>query len=437
MRHRDDLLDEALAAPEPALAYRVSRWLASIDPNRALLEAEDCGFDVETFAAGGQCLARPAAVPHPRVLTLWHGPEEGLHRRAQNAWFIVSWEGHSLDVLIMTWGHGYQKTPGYWILADTMEVAERFYQAVCEWCAEVRGEVLVFDGGQWFKSRELYRSIQNATFANLILPGSLKQEILDDLQQFFAARETYHEHGVPWKRGILFIGPPGNGKTHTVKALINALGQPCLYVKSLKTEYGTDHDCIRSVFERARHTTPCLLVLEDLDSLLDDGNRSFFLNELDGFAANEGIVTLATTNHPERLDRAILDRPSRFDRKYHFPLPGPEERLAYIGLWNEGLKPALRLAEAEVGEVGEWTDEFSYAYIKELFLSSIMRWIAAPQPGRMPALVQEQAALLREQMTSAAEEAVEEFSLDEDPNSAATQLAMMRMAAMRASRRWR
>lgn len=53
-----------------------------------------------------------------------------------------------------------------------------------------------------------------------------------------------------------------------------------------------------------------LLILEDLDSLLTDQNRSFFLNELDGFAANEGIVTIASTNHPERLDPAISNRPS-------------------------------------------------------------------------------------------------------------------------------
>jgi ATP-dependent 26S proteasome regulatory subunit len=63
--------------------------------------------------------------------------------------------------------------------------------------------------------------------------------------------------------------------------------------------------------------------------------RTNFLNELDGFAANIGIVTLATTNHPERLDPAILDRPSRFDRKYPFDLPEQPERHAYIVMWNK------------------------------------------------------------------------------------------------------
>jgi len=119
---------------------------------------------------------------------------------------------------------------------------------------------------------------------------------------------VYERYGVPWKRGVLFLGPPGNGKTHTLKALLNASpGVPCLYVKSFKADYrGTDQDNIRKVFGRARACAPCLLVLEDLDSLIDDENRSFFLNELDGFADNAGIVTLATTNHPDKL-RCVLN----------------------------------------------------------------------------------------------------------------------------------
>ncbi len=81
---------------------------------------------------------------------------------------------------------------------------------------------------------------------------------------------------------------------------------------------------MKSIFARYSTTLaapPCILVLEDLDSLLTPQNGSFFLNELDGFAANIGIVTLATTNHPERLQSAILEPSSRFDRKYPFGLP--------------------------------------------------------------------------------------------------------------------
>src|SRR5690349_12665 len=86
-------------------------------------------------------------------------------------------------------------------------------------------------------------------------------------------------------------------------------------------------DPSNEVFKRARMKPPCVIVLEDLDSMIDNKNRSFFLNELDGFHSNTGVVVLATTNHPEKLDSSILDRPSRFDRKYYFQLPAEAELL--------------------------------------------------------------------------------------------------------------
>jgi ATP-dependent 26S proteasome regulatory subunit len=129
------------------------------------------------------------------------------------------------------------------------------------------------------------------------------------------------------------------------------------------------------------------------------------LNELDGFAANVGIVALATTNHPERLDPSILDRPSRFDRKYPFDLPELTERLAYISMWNVSLKPQLQLVEENITKLSEMTEGFSFAYLKELFLSSTMRWIAAEQkdsaPESMQQVMEMQVGILHEQMVSA------------------------------------
>ena len=163
-----------------------------------------------------------------------------------------------------------------------------------------------------------------------------------------------------------------------------------------------DEYSIRAVFERARASAPCILVLEDLDSLVTPTNRSFFLNELDGFAGNAGILTLATTNHPERLDPAIIDRPSRFDRKYPFDLPAVDERRVYVAQWNASLQPALRLSEAAAAQIAEQTEGFSFAYLKELFLSAMMRWIATAQPGTMEQVMGEQVDVLREQMVSTA-----------------------------------
>lgn len=73
------------------------------------------------------------------------------------------------------------------------------------------------------------------------------------------------------------------------------------------------------VFGKARAEAPCVLILEDLDSLINDKNRSFFLNQLDGLENNDGLLVIGSTNHYDRLDPAITKRPSRFDRKLLVP----------------------------------------------------------------------------------------------------------------------
>ncbi|MEH2218684.1 MULTISPECIES: AAA family ATPase [unclassified Nostoc] len=395
------LITHALSLSNNAISYHVSQELAAIYPKKALLESNDSSFNLEKYAEANLCKIKYDNQIHNQMLTGWNGMENEIYKYTENARFQVSWQGNKLDVLLMSWNEGYCKTRYSWILADSKEVAENFFAAVCEWNSEIRDELLVFEDGCWDKNPDLFQSIQSATFDNLILHRTLKQDIQDDLINFFASRETYANYSVPWKRGILFIGSPGNGKTHTVKALINQMQQPCLYVKSFKSEYATDSDNIRKVFNQARQSAPCVLVLEDIDSLLNDENRSFFLNELDGFASNQGIVTIATTNHPERLDSAISNRPSRFDRKYHFDLPAIPEREAYITLWNEKLKSAMGLSEQAVSQIVELTEGFSFAYLKELFLSSMIRWMGTMETGALEKIMISQVAILREQMSSA------------------------------------
>lgn len=394
------LITEALSLPNNAIAYHVSQELAAIYPKKALLEGSDSTFDLEKYAKANFCSIQQETSIHNQILTAWDGMENKIYNYTENANFEVTWQEHKFDILLMSWQEGYCKTRYYWILADSKEIAESFFTAVCDWNSEIRDEVLVFEDGYWAKNPDLFQAIKSATFENLILHGTLKQDIQDDLTNFFASRETYAAYNVPWKRGILFIGSPGNGKTHTVKALINKMQQPCLYVKSFKSEYDTDSENIRKVFKQARQSAPCILVLEDIDSLLTDENRSFFLNELDGFAYNEGIVTLATTNHPERLDSAIRDRPSRFDRKYHFELPDITVRQAYIEFWNNRLQTAMRLSEDVLNQIVTMTDGFSFAYLKELFLSSMIRWMGTMEGGAMEKIIISQVAILREQMSS-------------------------------------
>ena len=329
-----ELFAEALQEPPMALLYQVSRHLAESHPGRSILEGSDCDFaKLGDFAEAGGCALRLDDSTHQQI-AVWWSDERGPVPFPRNAWYQVEWAGESIDVVVMSWSP--DESPWHWVIARSPEVARGFYSAVCGHKEEVVGEVLVYDGGRWSGSGRLLREIAGSTFENLILPETLKAEIRADVERFFASKDVYEKYGVPWKRGLLLLGPPGNGKTHAIKALINATGLPCLYIKTFDSEKFEEETGIRQVFRKAREAAPCLLVLEDLDSLVSGENRSFLLNEMDGFSANAGILTIATTNHPGRLDPAILDRPSRFDRKYHFGLPERPERLASIERWAGG-----------------------------------------------------------------------------------------------------
>ena len=169
-------------------------------------------------------------------------------------------------------------------------------------------------------------------------------------------------------------------------------------MQSVKTRYETEEQNLKRVFERARQLRPCVLVLEDLDSLVNAQNRSYFLNQLDGFEKNVGLIVLATTNHPDRIDPAILDRPSRFDRKYTFELPAVTERSAYLELWRKKLDGRVVWSEALRDRIASESEGFSFAYLQELVISSLTHAVA--DATDFAELLPRECASLREQMSS-------------------------------------
>lgn len=315
----------------------------------------------------------------------------------------VRYQGAHIELVDVTWTEGSCTETRRWWIGPSQALVETFAVEVAEISNEIVDEVLVFAFGSWERDPELRASIRTTRFDSLVLPSGTADRMLRDFQDFLGAREEFARYGVPWKRGALLMGPPGNGKTHCVKALINALDLPCLYVRSLESPYIPASRCVRMVFERARRSSPCLLVMEDLDSLVTDKTRSVFLNELDGFASNDGIITLATANHPERLDPALLDRPSRFDRKYVFELPKLEERRRYLEWWKGRLAKETPLSLEVVEAAAQATEGFSYAYLKELVFSSLVGWMSENRRRNLQEVLQQQIPALRAQMSRDAE----------------------------------
>ena len=148
---------------------------------------------------------------------------------------------------------------------------------------------------------------------------------------------------------------------------------PTLFVRSLRSVFGPEYS-IYQIFLKARQMAPCFLVFEDLDSIITDAVRSYFMNEVDGLESNDGVLMLGSTNHLDRLDPGLAKRPSRFDRKYYFPNPDFHERKLYSDYWrtklsdNEDIEFPARLNQA----IASITKDFSFAYIQEAFVASLL-----------------------------------------------------------------
>lgn len=394
----NSLFKNHLNTPETLLAYSLGERLSELNPDQAVTEVTGWEFSFEEFASEGHCeLTLDRTWPH-RIQTGWNG--ESAVQNVEIGCWRVTWNGISFRVVQASWSNPCGGDQAQWIISQSQDTANAFFRAVCRWADELRQVVLSFSGGHWQRSRKLYQAIQESHLDSLVFPQNFKQQIVGDFERFLASRERYLSFGAAWKRGVLLTGPPGNGKTHFIRALINHLQIPCFYVKSFEMRDHFASSGIQYVYRTVRRTRPCILVLEDLDALIDDSNRTYFLNELDGFESNDGIITVATTNHPERLDSAILERPSRFDQKWHFPLPEVTERHKYFERWNAKLPEIARLVEPELASLATDSERFSYAFLKELCLGSILKWVQEGSPPRLFDTMNRYRKLLVEQSPS-------------------------------------
>jgi mitochondrial chaperone BCS1 len=180
-------------------------------------------------------------------------------------------------------------------------------------------EIRVPNYGCW----SLGTRITPRPLASVILDGNQAGELLADMRAFLASRGWYERIGVPYRRGYLLYGPPGNGKTSVVKALAGEL-RMSIFLMILSDPDINDNrvnDLLAKVPERS------IVLLEDIDCAFVKRQRANgraggltfagLLNAIDGVAAPEGRLIVMTTNHLDRLDPALI-RPGRADVKLGF-----------------------------------------------------------------------------------------------------------------------
>ncbi|KAF2110367.1 P-loop containing nucleoside triphosphate hydrolase protein [Lophiotrema nucula] len=301
--------------------------------------------------------------------------------------FLYKWKDQEFILYIADGrdgGGAYPDISVHYILTRESKKVDELITVATKWGVELHNEVWVFDQGFWQKSAELWQSVQKSVWEDVILEEDMKKAIINDVENFFDSQDTYGKLKVPWKRGIIYYGPPGNGKTISIKAMMHSLYQrgingdsklkvPTLYVRTLTSFAGPEYS-LRSIFTKARQEAPCYLVFEDLDSIVNDRVRSYFLNEVDGLKSNDGILMVGSTNHLDLLDPGISKRPSRFDRKYYFPDPDYEQRVQYAQFWQSKLKDNndIDFPDSLCEAIAKITDKFSFAYMQEAFVASLL-----------------------------------------------------------------
>ncbi|MEB3356524.1 MAG: AAA family ATPase [Synechococcales bacterium] len=181
--------------------------------------------------------------------------------------------------------------------------------------------------------------------------------------------ELLQRIGLEPPRGVLLVGPPGTGKTLTARALADELDVNYIAIvgpEVMGKYYGEAEGRLRGIFEKAARSAPCLVFIDEIDSLAPDRSKvegevekrlvAQLLSLMDGFAKTSGVIVLAATNRPNHLDPA-LRRPGRFDREVQFRVPDRDGRLEILTILTrqmplDGSVDLGAIADLCVGFVG-------------------------------------------------------------------------------------
>ena len=193
---------------------------------------------------------------------------------------------------------------------------------------------------------------------------------LQDVIAFLADPQRFRDMGARCPKGVLLVGPPGTGKTLLARAVAGEAGVPMITAAGsdfTEMYVGVGASRVRALAKRARESAPCIVFIDEFDSLggrrgrpnrtsEEETTLNQLLVEMDGMAGSEGVVWMAATNREDRLDPAVR-RPGRFDRVVGVPLPTLEDRIAILRIHarNTPLGPDVnleRLAQLTPGHSG-------------------------------------------------------------------------------------
>ena len=222
-----------------------------------------------------------------------------------------------------------------------------------------------YNGKYFFSSKEVI------TPKLYVLPNDIQMNILDDIKRFWKSEKRYRQFGQVYKRNILLYSLPGNGKT----SLINII------CKTLIEDYDGIVICIDNIDELNAYS-PCMDRLRDIEpnrkiiTLIEDFERlakddyyaAMLLQLLDGNGQFDNVVTIATTNYPQILEKRFTCRPSRFNLVIEYKKPNAEVRKAYITnkLSDGGIDVKDEKVQKDIERYVEKTEGYTFDFLKEV-----------------------------------------------------------------------